>query len=106
PRKTRFRLLVRLYRTGLVTRRVPSERFHGCNDSPFPSFLGARSDRFRIFSAQAEGEFQCHLPSRKNAIGLTPRPARPEIGLTPKPECDSWGQTPRLPAARFRFSHS
>ena len=27
PRKTRFRLLVRLYRTGLVTRRVPSERF-------------------------------------------------------------------------------
>jgi hypothetical protein len=27
PRKTRFRLLARLYRTGLVTRRVPSERF-------------------------------------------------------------------------------
>src|SRR5208337_482898 len=27
PRKTRCRLLVQLYRTGLVTRRVPSERF-------------------------------------------------------------------------------
>jgi hypothetical protein len=27
------------------------------------SFLG--SDRFGIFSAQAEGEFQCHLPSTK-----------------------------------------
>ena len=39
PRKTRFRLLVRLYRTGLVTRRVPSERFQACNYPPFPSFL-------------------------------------------------------------------
>jgi len=48
PRKTRFRLLVRLYRTGLVTRRVPSERFQASNYPPFPSFLGARSDRFRI----------------------------------------------------------
>src|SRR5208337_1403582 len=43
PRKTRFRLLVRLYRTGLVTRRVPSERFQASNYPPFPSFLGARS---------------------------------------------------------------
>src|SRR5208337_211029 len=48
PRKTRFRLLVRLYRTGLVTRRVPSERFQASNYPPFPSFLGARSDR--VFS--------------------------------------------------------
>ena len=39
PRKTRFRLLVRLYRTGLVTRRVPSERFQASNYPPFPSFL-------------------------------------------------------------------
>ena len=40
PRKTRFRLLVRLYRTGLVTRRVPSERFQVSDYPPFPSFLG------------------------------------------------------------------
>src|SRR5208283_2475664 len=39
PRKTRFRLLVRLYRTGLVTRRVPSERFQASDYPPFPSFL-------------------------------------------------------------------
>src|SRR5208283_4815224 len=42
PRKTRFRLLVRLYRTGLVTRRLPSERFQASDYPPFPSFLGAR----------------------------------------------------------------
>ncbi|MGZ3415897.1 MAG: hypothetical protein ACXVAT_18930, partial [Isosphaeraceae bacterium] len=33
------RLLVRLYRTGLVTRRVPSERFQASDYPPFPSFL-------------------------------------------------------------------
>ena len=39
PRKTRFRLLARLCRTGLVTRWVSIERFHILDDSPFPSFL-------------------------------------------------------------------
>jgi hypothetical protein len=39
PRKTRFRLLVQLYRTGLVTRRAPSERFQAYDYPPFPSFL-------------------------------------------------------------------
>jgi len=33
-------------------------------------FLG--SDRFRIFSAQAEGEFQCHEISPRVRLGLTP----------------------------------
>ena len=33
PRKTRFRLLARLYRTGLVTRRVPDERFQAVDIS-------------------------------------------------------------------------
>ena len=70
PRKTRFRLLVRLYRTGLVTRRVPSERFQASNYPPFPSFLGARSDRFRIFSAQAKGAFQCHEISPRVRLAL------------------------------------
>ena len=39
PRKTRFRLLARLFRTGLVTRRVPIERFQGVSyiHPPFPS---------------------------------------------------------------------
>ena len=40
PRKTRFRLLVQLYRTGLVTRRVPYERFQVCGYPPLLSFLG------------------------------------------------------------------
>ena len=39
PRKTRFRLLARLFRTGLVTRRVPSKGFtrYPTFDPPFPS---------------------------------------------------------------------
>ena len=39
PRKTRFRLLARLCRTGLVTRRVSMKGFTFYNDPPFPSFL-------------------------------------------------------------------
>src|SRR3954452_4207013 len=38
PRKTRFRLLARLCRTGLATRRVPSKGFKQ-SFPPFPSFL-------------------------------------------------------------------
>jgi hypothetical protein len=39
PRKTRFRLLAKLFRTGLVTRRVPSKGFtmYPTCDPPFPS---------------------------------------------------------------------
>jgi hypothetical protein len=39
PRKTRFRLLARLFRTGLVTRRVPSKGFevYPTSQPPFPS---------------------------------------------------------------------
>src|SRR5271157_3241932 len=49
PRKTRFRLLVRLYRTGLVTRRVPSERFQASDYPPLPSFLARGQGRFSVF---------------------------------------------------------
>ena len=35
------RLLARLCRTGLVTHRVSMKGFTFCDDSPFPSFLGA-----------------------------------------------------------------
>ena len=39
PRKTRFRLPARLYRTGLITRRVPSKGFkmYPTSQPPFPS---------------------------------------------------------------------
>ena len=39
PRKTRFRLLARLFRTGLVTRRVPTKGFkvYPTSHPPFPS---------------------------------------------------------------------
>jgi hypothetical protein len=39
PRKTRFRLLARLFRTGLATRRVPSKGFelYPTSQPPFPS---------------------------------------------------------------------
>lgn len=52
PRKTRFRLLARLYRTGLVTHRVPSKGFKltSCSSSSFPK-LSWRKDflLFRVF---------------------------------------------------------
>jgi hypothetical protein len=39
PRKTRFRLLARLFRTGLITRRIPSKGFtlYPTFDPPLPS---------------------------------------------------------------------
>ena len=39
PRKTRFRLLAKLFRTGLITRRVPSKGFkvYPTSNPPFPS---------------------------------------------------------------------
>jgi hypothetical protein len=39
PRKTRFRLLAKLFRTGLITRRVPTKGFtmYPTCDPPFPS---------------------------------------------------------------------
>ena len=43
PRKTRFRLLAKLCRAGLVTRGVPSKGFCVTSLPPFPSFPGARS---------------------------------------------------------------
>src|SRR6185312_12838089 len=41
PRKTRFRLLARLYRVGLLTHRVPTKGFEGAivtSCAPLPSF--------------------------------------------------------------------
>ena len=49
PRKTRFRPLVRLYRTGLVARRVPTKGFKltSCLLSPFPKLLGASTTKVK-----------------------------------------------------------
>jgi len=99
PRKTRFRLLVRLYRTGLVTRRVPSERFQasaillsraswrdvgssfrarmmnrhriscGCNDSPFPSFLARCRFIFSGENDEPTPDFPRHRISRRRSSG-------------------------------------
>src|ERR1700722_12928128 len=49
PRKTRFRPLARLCRTGLVTRRVPTKGFRLWLP-PFPSFPGAPTPRLYIDS--------------------------------------------------------
>src|SRR5208337_4842041 len=56
PRKTRFRLLVQLYRTGLVTRRVPSERFQASNYPPFPSFLARGQTDLEFFPRGPRGQ--------------------------------------------------
>src|SRR5581483_3071383 len=47
-RKTRFRLLARLYRTGLVTRRVPAKGFRVSQfvSFSFPKLLGANAVPF------------------------------------------------------------
>jgi hypothetical protein len=47
PRKTRFRLLAKLYRTGLVTRRVPVKGFRHASyiTSSFPKLCLAQSGR-------------------------------------------------------------
>ena len=77
PRKTRFRLLVRLYRTGLVTRRVPSERYQASDYPPFPSFL-ARC-RF-VFSRGKSGGGN---PGRVDLGGCPPRsPTDPGLHIT------------------------
>jgi hypothetical protein len=51
PRKTRFRLPARLYRTGLATRRVPLKGFKGdqlrSSHPPFPSLVAQGSFRLR-----------------------------------------------------------
>ena len=46
PRKTRFRPLAKFYRTGLITRRVPTKGFRVVLDyisSSFPKFRDART---------------------------------------------------------------
>jgi len=55
PRKTRFRLLAKLFRTGLITRRVPSKGFtmYPTFDPPFPSSRSART--FYFFSVFLAG---------------------------------------------------
>ena len=56
PRKTRFRLLARLFRTGLVTRRVPSKGFKltSCLLSSFSKFNVAQGHS--TFSLDREGK--------------------------------------------------
>src|SRR5208337_2834235 len=75
PRKTRFRLLVQLYRTGLVTRRVPSERFQASAillsraswRDVSSSFLCEKMNRHRITWGEIRcqfiilGEIQCRF---------------------------------------------
>jgi len=46
PRKTRFRLLAKLCRAGLVTRRVPTKGFR-LRLPPFPSFPGALTGEYQ-----------------------------------------------------------
>jgi hypothetical protein len=43
------RLLARLCRTGLVTRRVSMKGFTFCDDSPFPSFVAQCQTLFFVF---------------------------------------------------------
>ncbi len=58
PRKTRFRLLVRLYRTGLATRRVPTKGFEFLVSSSFPKLRGAMSDHFSAFRGRPRARSQ------------------------------------------------
>src|SRR5581483_3965630 len=55
-RKTRFRLLARLYRTGLVTRRVPAKGFRVSQfvSFSFPKLLGANAVPFFTAGSQRQ----------------------------------------------------
>lgn len=55
PRKTRFRLLAKLYRTGLVTRRVPAKGFNGSYHGTISSFpkLSWRNVRMNFWAPLA-----------------------------------------------------
>src|SRR5208337_1655812 len=86
PRKTRFRLLVQLYRTGLVTRRVPSERFQASDYPPFPSFL-----------ARCRPHLPCPCPHRAidRLIETVARIPGYRI-MPPSPCAESWWSEPGL----------
>ena len=68
PRKTRFRLLDRLCRTGLGTRRVPAKGFKRCFP-PFPSFLAQGQTLF--FVPRGPPFFQAPLGSSRLRWGQT-----------------------------------
>jgi hypothetical protein len=64
-RKTRFRLLARLYRAGLVTRKAPSKGFGSSRyiRPPYPG-LAWRNDTFD-FPQTAAAPKECSLPDGK-----------------------------------------
>lgn len=64
PPKTRFRLLAKLYRTGLITRMVPTKGFKlsSCSSSSFPKLRSAWSELFF-----AELSVETPLNSGKNS---------------------------------------
>ena len=80
PRKTRFRLLVRLYRTGLVTRRVPS-KVSSLRLSSFPELLRAK----------VETEFQVNLKLGLSPSRLLTPPAADPTGCWTPPAADPTG---------------
>ena len=62
-RKTRFRLLAKLYRVGLVTHRVATKGFSDARASrpPFPSLPGATFTYFKPERGQDSREEDTHL---------------------------------------------
>ena len=71
PRKTRFRLSARLFRAGLITRRVPPKGFtmYPTCDPPFPSSTQRKDAALFLFAAaRARGDkelrplFKSHVP--------------------------------------------
>ena len=114
PRKTRFRLLVRLYRTGLVTRRVPSERFQASDYPPFPSFFARGQTDLEVFvekllnRSDPEATDEPTPKDGDRASREKPPEAAPKPGsgadATPPPKqiTDSIGMTLKLiPAGEF-----
>ena len=102
PRKTRFRLLVRLYRTGLVTRRVPSERFQASDYPPFPSFLARGQFVFSGKNDELTPDFTdtcgCQFVFSGKNDGLTPD-FLGDPGKLTRGSGQADGLTPELPSA-------
>jgi hypothetical protein len=91
PRKTRFRLLAKLYRVGLATHKAPPKGFRGTRyiSSPFPKLVLAQCQCIFLFccpkkcadinSPQVLMRFELAAEAHSQAVTAKPMPAKEEF---------------------------
>jgi hypothetical protein len=90
------RLLARLCRTGLVTRRVSTKGFTFCDDSPFPSFVAQCQTVFFVFG-RADFRETCVRVTSAGGISTAGALARVMISVRSP---DSFGDAPSRASSR------